>query len=839
MKLIIKKTSILLLIALFAICTLMGIINVNFSAQAAATPEVTHIALTDNLGGKGLVKGKSVAVTLTITIDPVAELEDKFCNSYDLSLTALTENGEINTAVLPYISAKPVSGSDVVGTSLDMTTDGYMDVGSGDYLREDGENGQRLRIAFAYQESSETTGRVYYNQTVTFNVEIVVDANIPVDTLIFGVYKESVNNQIIYTSDDYSVRVTHATLPARKITGLIGANDLVIPLKDETEDNSLESLEIGPAADALTEVDMTVEKPTYAVVTPMDQMVVKPVAGAPELATVQVGVTDSEGTLVGAPVGLTADGTVTLSPRPSHGQKIKITVTSQVGVAADYFVDIVISYARLVALTSDVAPVDGTTLGFQEAIGSDGLATLFAYTLHVPTVQDVQLTPTVLAGYEINETVAVAVTGGTAAATVTNGNAATVTMTDATTVVTLTLTAADGTTTQDYTITILSTDVSITTFTLTGDSGTVYNNSEDQATGNSVDYFFSVDKETTVQGKMTIVAATGATVQVEGSDYDAATVYAKGEYSVTVTAVAGNFKVYKVKISAPEYLELTLESEYQFLVELVDGRWSYRVAYDEMPEWDEERLIHGVNDAHLSSSFVLGQIKPQTKIAQFVTNIKQSLLPYVRIFLEDEYGLACVYDRGVIDDEFLTESVATGWWIEFGSGETPSEIIRLSVLGDLTGDGLVNASDTTPIQRIIQNKDSISKYGIEYRLAGYLSNSGSIMTAGDFSILKSIISNKMTTADLFWYPEETYSMASAVSNAPAFAVAPMMILDEEMEEVLEIEVATESRLAVNTQEPIEDAAEPTESEEPVKHQPVVPSKKFGYTDWDVKEKTND
>lgn len=207
------------------------------------------------------------------------------------------------------------------------------------------------------------------------------------------------------------------------------------------------------------------------------------------------------------------------------------------------------------------------------------------------------------------------------------------------------------------------------------------------------------------------------------------------------------------------YLELTQESTYQFLVEYQKDSGYYRVAYDEMPEYGEERLVHGVNDSEVST-FVLGQIEPGTYISEFIRNIKPNLIPYVRLFADIDGEEIIVYDRGIYaEPEYVEERIYTGFYIKFGSGEMPWETVYLSVLGDIDGDGWISSSDVADFADIIKDVIDPMTLRIEYRLAAYLCNNGNISEA-DFSAIKMLVKFESAITDYYWHPKTESEQAS-------------------------------------------------------------------------------
>ncbi len=127
--------------------------------------------------------------------------------------------------------------------------------------------------------------------------------------------------------------------------------------------------------------------------------------------------------------------------------------------------------------------------------------------------------------------------------------------------------------------------------------------------------------------------------------------------------------------------------------------------------YKESSLYHGVNDFDISQdlnggSLILGNILHSTSISDFIINTK---IPANTIKLYDNRG-NLVFDLGNASSNVDINNgdkypVATGWEMKICSQSTGAiiESIKLSVLGDLTGDGKINAADVTLLRRIINS----------------------------------------------------------------------------------------------------------------------------------------
>lgn len=194
-------------------------------------------------------------------------------------------------------------------------------------------------------------------------------------------------------------------------------------------------------------------------------------------------------------------------------------------------------------------------------------------------------------------------------------------------------------------------------------------------------------------------------------------------------------------------IELSDDSNYQFLIERQGSSAyeEYRRAYGELG-W-----VHGIDDVGIER-IVLGQIKPKTTVNYFLANIKEDLLPNIKLY--DNLG-KIIYDCGKsakgIDDEFLSNarnySVGTGWKIELMSGVEVIDTIYLSVLCDLNGDGIINGFDNMMLNEYITGQ--ITFGAPEVKLAAQITNDGYI-DAADSARLSGIIANTANIEEFFY-----------------------------------------------------------------------------------------
>ena len=93
----------------------------------------------------------------------------------------------------------------------------------------------------------------------------------------------------------------------------------------------------------------------------------------------------------------------------------------------------------------------------------------------------------------------------------------------------------------------------------------------------------------------------------------------------------------------------------------------------------------------------------------------------------------------------LSKTLATGSKVELYSNSTdttPFDTIYLSVLGDVTGDGRITASDVAYLRQVANDSQALESMSIEKRLAGMINNKGGI-TEIDSEILRNYIDKQI------------------------------------------------------------------------------------------------
>ncbi len=165
--------------------------------------------------------------------------------------------------------------------------------------------------------------------------------------------------------------------------------------------------------------------------------------------------------------------------------------------------------------------------------------------------------------------------------------------------------------------------------------------------------------------------------------------------------------------------------------------------------YTENDKIHGYNDSELGR-YVLGNIKPNTSVNEFVNNLATLGIDKSNMQLLDGKGKT-IYKNGAVDSSISSViadsgkelAVGTGWYIQ-ANGET----IYLSVLGDVNGDGRISASDVSYLREIASDKTVYSGLSEEKKLASMVINKGEITTA-DAEIVRNVI-DKIIGIELFY-----------------------------------------------------------------------------------------
>ncbi|MDE5548556.1 MAG: hypothetical protein K2J30_06135, partial [Clostridia bacterium] len=453
------------------------------------------------------------------------------------------KNGEADPAICNYLSSP--------NHTTNMTS--YTD-NSADYFKVDPNvDVPGVRISLAWKSGNE----ISVSTSCVFVFDIVVAEGAPGgSSIVFGM-EERDTFSVSYNDLDYDVTAEDEEFACNTVTVTIDA---------PSNDTGITSLNVGSgtATNPITTVAETMQWENPA--STLNNFRVKPTLSDSN-ATYQVCVTNGtaeNGTFpadykTGAIKSGTESGNLNLMLNNNTNTTGIAKVFIRV-VAADktttqvYCLTVKSKYAALAATTTIATQRPGGAV----TVPKDGLeggpisATKTKYNVFVPSdVTDssgVQFVPKIPGGYGILEDIAVVGTGCTAATSVKGGATLLVTGIKNNATLTLTLTAASGAT-VDYTFTfkVVNIDTSIKTFTMTGEvDHAVYNSDSTKA---SADYYFALPSASGFKGTFNIeLAQSTSTVTVGGKAYDSKASYGANNYSVVVTAEAGNTKTYSVTV---------------------------------------------------------------------------------------------------------------------------------------------------------------------------------------------------------------------------------------------------------------------------------------------------
>ncbi len=146
--------------------------------------------------------------------------------------------------------------------------------------------------------------------------------------------------------------------------------------------------------------------------------------------------------------------------------------------------------------------------------------------------------------------------------------------------------------------------------------------------------------------------------------------------------------------------------------------------------------LNNNHSASVNGRNVLGKISPNTKLATFIANLENSKSS-IKVY-DSKNNL--IYDKGV--EVVANQIISTGYRVELYNGTTATDIVYLSVLGDVNGDGRITASDVMYLRQIASDKDLFNNLYTEYKLASMVINKGTI-TSADSEILIGVMDYKL------------------------------------------------------------------------------------------------
>ncbi len=160
--------------------------------------------------------------------------------------------------------------------------------------------------------------------------------------------------------------------------------------------------------------------------------------------------------------------------------------------------------------------------------------------------------------------------------------------------------------------------------------------------------------------------------------------------------------------------------------------------------YNNQKIYHKINDNSFDKC-VLGNIKAHTQLSEFLDNFRNDS-NLIKIY--NQYG-TLVYNgiekRGNVTYDESNILICTGYKVELYSNSTdttPFDTIYLSVLGDINGDGMINASDVSYLRQVANDSTLLESMSLERQLACMINNKGGI-TEVDSEILRNYIGKEI------------------------------------------------------------------------------------------------
>lgn len=200
-------------------------------------------------------------------------------------------------------------------------------------------------------------------------------------------------------------------------------------------------------------------------------------------------------------------------------------------------------------------------------------------------------------------------------------------------------------------------------------------------------------------------------------------------------------------VSGGDALKLAEDSTFAFQYLRVeqdeDDIYYYRDTYD------AHNYVHGKDDTNFNK-VILGNIKAYTSVNDFINGLDATQLNKIRIYNKDnELIFDCGHAAEGIDEMDLYDpdsyAVGTGWRVVYGLDEDMADVVYVSVLGDIDGDGYVMSEDMSSISRYIMD---LEEFNEEMMFAALIENFGFI-SAEDISIIGRVIREEELIEDHF------------------------------------------------------------------------------------------
>ncbi len=160
--------------------------------------------------------------------------------------------------------------------------------------------------------------------------------------------------------------------------------------------------------------------------------------------------------------------------------------------------------------------------------------------------------------------------------------------------------------------------------------------------------------------------------------------------------------------------------------------------------YSNQNIYHKINDNSFDKC-VLGNIKAHTQLSEFLDNFRNDS-NLIKIY--NQYGTLFyngIEKRGNVTYDESNILICTGYKVELYSNSTdttPFDTIYLSVLGDINGDGRINASDVSYLRQVANDSTLLESMPLERQLACMINNKGGV-TEVDSEILRNYIGKEI------------------------------------------------------------------------------------------------
>lgn len=520
-------------------------------AQAAAPAKTTvkieySLENSDHTAKSGTIAGPGDYIVFNLTITSDQTDESSRWNAVDFTVAVLDENGMFKDGVADKFT---------LDTSYKDDNNNKKNFKSNLFRKEYSDDDEDYVFVFDYYDNTRYQNSDYKkgfnisvaenkkpmkaNEPISISYRLKVNDGANLGNLTFGIpsssassvqYKDS-SNTYLHTAD----------------VGTLVSNSVQLKIGTVSSDATLKSLHVGETA--ATESVTVADSMNYTYTATAKTIKIKPTLND----SAAKGIKYSVGASSTPSSDITSGSEQTINLDSSGTTVVKFLVTAENDATKPYTLTIVSGYARLASLAVTVNRPSGV-----ETVTDLGLKTTFnkdtkTYDVKVTSdCTDVQVTPTIEGGYGATG-VDVATTGCTSDTTkVTSGSAKLTNITNGATAK-FTITAADGTTKYDYTLTfdVVSVKVGISSLTMTEKTTGTTVNSDSSKTGSGIDFYFKLSEASGFKGTFNITLEETDSSKVTAkinSDTGLTQEYGAGSYNLIVTAEAGNSKTYIVKV---------------------------------------------------------------------------------------------------------------------------------------------------------------------------------------------------------------------------------------------------------------------------------------------------